>query len=89
MRRLTTTAADLDARRDSDTNDNAYTYTYALAVTHAQTLPSSRRSLVLVAGLLLGLALTATTLGTSWEHVALGLGIGLAAIVGLSQTCSA
>ena len=87
MRRLTTTAADLDARRDSDTNDNAYTY--ALAVTHAQTLPSSRRSLVLIAGLLLGLALTPTTLGTSWEHVALGLGIGLAAIVGLAQTCSA
>ncbi len=57
-------------------------------MTHAQALPSTKRGLVLVAGLLLGLALTLTTLGTSWEHVALGLGIGLAAIVGLAQTCS-
>ena len=77
MRRLATA----DAHRDTDA--------YALAVTHAQTLPSSRRGLVLVAGLLLGLALTPTTLGTSWEQIALGLGIGLAAIVGLAQTCSA
>ncbi len=81
MRRLATADADLDAHRDTDA--------YALAVTYAQTLPSSRRGPVLVAGLLLGLALTPTALGTSWEHVALGLGIGLAAIVGLAQTCSA
>ena len=79
MRRLATADTDLDAHRD----------TYALAVTYAQALPSSRRGPVLVAGLLLGLALTPAAIGTSWEHVALGLGIGLAAIVGLAQTCSA
>jgi len=42
-----------------------------------------------VAGLLAGLALALTALNGEWEAAALGLGIGLAALVGLAQTCSA
>ena len=58
-------------------------------MTHAPAIPSTRRGLVLVAGLALGVALSALALGTSWENVALGMSIGLAALVGLAQTCSA
>lgn len=49
----------------------------------------SSRSPLLGAGLLLGLALTLATAGLSWEAVAAGLGLALAALVGLAQTCSA
>jgi hypothetical protein len=52
-------------------------------------LHEPRRGLVLVAGLLLGLALALATAGLSWEAGAIGLGLGLAALVGLAQTCSA
>ncbi len=49
------------------------------------------RGLLLAAGLLLGLglALTITTTELSWETGAFGLSLGLAALVGLAQTCSA
>lgn len=49
----------------------------------------TRRGALLAAGLLLGLALALATAGLSWQAGALGLGIGLAALVGLAQTCSA
>ncbi len=49
------------------------------------------RGLLLAAGLLLGLglALTIATTELSWQTVATGLRLGLAALVGLAQTCSA
>ncbi len=49
------------------------------------------RSLLLAAGLLLGLglALAIAPAELSWETGAIGLGLGLAALVGLAQTCSA
>jgi len=49
----------------------------------------ARRGLLLAAGLLLGLTLALATLGVSWETGALGLGVALAMLVGLAQTCSA
>lgn len=49
----------------------------------------ARRRLLLAAGLLLGLALAVATAGLSWQTGALGLGLALAALVGLAQTCSA
>ncbi len=53
-------------------------------------LGDARRGLALAAGLLLGLALAAAAAsGLSWQDGALGLGLGLAAIVGLAQRCSA
>ncbi len=56
-----------------------------------QTLDFSeaRRGLLLAAGLLLGLALSAATVGLSWQAGAFGLCLALAALVGLAQTCSA
>ena len=51
--------------------------------------PTTRGGLLLLVGLLLGSVLVIATLNTSWETTALILGIGLAALVGLSQTCSA
>ena len=45
-----------------------------------------RRGLLLATGLLLGVALALAMAGLSWETGALGLGIGLAALVGLAQT---
>lgn len=52
-------------------------------------LGTSRRGLLLAAGLLLGLAVAFATAGLSWETGAWALGLGLAALVGLAQTCSA
>ena len=52
-------------------------------------LHEPRRGLLLAAGLLLGLAVALATAGLSWEAGAFGLGLGLAALVGLAQTCSA
>ena len=52
-------------------------------------LYESRRGLVLASGLLLGLTVALATAGLSWEAGAFGLGLGLAALVGLAQTCSA
>jgi hypothetical protein len=52
-------------------------------------LRDTSRGLLLAGGLLLGLVLALTTAGLSWESGALGLGLGLAALVGLAQTCSA
>jgi hypothetical protein len=49
----------------------------------------ARRGLLLAFGLLLGLALALATAGFSWQSGAFGLGLALAAIVGLAQTCSA
>jgi hypothetical protein len=56
-----------------------------------ETLPfnAANRGLLLASGLLLGLALALATAGLSWEAGAYGLGLGLAALVGLAQTCSA
>ena len=51
-------------------------------------LGDARRGLVLAAGLLLGLAVALATAGLSWQTGAFGLGLGLAALVGLAQTCS-
>ncbi len=56
---------------------------------HTFTAPTTRGGLLLVVGLLLGTVLVIATLNASWETTALVLGIGLAALVGLSQTCSA
>ena len=56
---------------------------------HAPAAPTTRGGLLLGVGLLLGSVLVAATLNASWETTALVLGIGLAALVGLSQTCSA
>ena len=50
---------------------------------------SAKRGLLLAAGLLLGLALALATAGLTWQAGAVGLGFGLAAVVGLAQTCSA
>ena len=52
-------------------------------------LNDKKRGLLLAAGLLLGLAAALATAGLSWEAGAYGLGLGLAALVGLAQTCSA
>jgi hypothetical protein len=52
-------------------------------------LEDSRRALLLVAGVLLGLLIALATAGLSWQAGAYGLGIGLAALVGLAQSCSA
>jgi hypothetical protein len=52
-------------------------------------LNDPRRGLLLAAGLLLGLLVALATAGLSWEAGAFGLGLGLAALVGLAQTCSA
>ncbi len=52
-------------------------------------LGDARHGLLLAAGLLLGLAVALATAGLSWQAVAFGLGLGLAALVGLAQTCSA
>jgi hypothetical protein len=52
-------------------------------------LGDTRRGLLLAAGLMLGLAAAIATAGLSWEAGAWGLGLGLAALVGLAQTCSA
>ena len=87
--------ADPDGHTNRNTSDdrnpyaNSYANAHAGSVTHALALPAARRGVVLVAGLLLGVVFTTTTLGTSWENPAFGLGIGLAALVGLAQTCSA
>ncbi len=81
------TNRDTNTKRHTDANRNANAY--PVTVTQAPAIPATRRGLVLVAGLLFGAVLTTTTIGTSWENAALGLGIGLAALVGLAQTCSA
>ena len=52
-------------------------------------LGDARHGLLLAAGLLLGLAVALATAGLSWQIGAFGLGLGLAALVGLAQTCSA
>jgi hypothetical protein len=54
-------------------------------------LTNARQALLLALGLALGLALASATvrLGGSWEAGAAGLGLALAALVGLAQTCSA
>ncbi len=52
-------------------------------------LAETRRGLLLVAGLLTGFAVALATAGLSWQAGAAGLGLGLAALVGLAQTCSA
>ena len=49
----------------------------------------TRRGLLLAAGVALGPAVALATATLSWQAGALGLGIGLAALVGLAQTCSA
>ena len=51
-------------------------------------LRDASRGVLLAGGLLLGLVLALAT-GLSWESGALVLGLGLAALVGLAQTCSA
>ncbi|MCI0776854.1 MAG: hypothetical protein J4N95_01625 [Chloroflexi bacterium] len=55
----------------------------------APATPTITGGLLFVVGLLLGTVLVVATLDASWETTALVLGIGLAALVGLSQTCSA
>ena len=52
-------------------------------------LDETRRSLLLAAGLFAGLAVALATAGLSWQAGAAGLGLGLAALAGLAQTCSA
>ena len=52
-------------------------------------LRDASRGVLLAGGLLLGLVLALATAGLSWESGALSLGLGLAALVGLAQTCSA
>ncbi len=49
----------------------------------------AKRGLLLATGLLLGLTVALATAGLSWQTGAIGLGFGLAAIVGIAQTCSA
>ena len=56
---------------------------------HALAVRDASRLLLLVAGLLAGLAIALATSGLSWQNGALGLGLALAALVGLAQTCSA
>jgi len=58
-------------------------------VTHVLHHVDTRRGPLVVAGVALGLALAGATAGVSWEPAAIGLGLALAAIVGLAQTCSA
>jgi len=50
---------------------------------------STKRGLLLAAGLLLGLALALTTAGLTWQTGAVGLGFALAVLAGLAQRCSA
>ena len=50
---------------------------------------STRRSLLLATGLLLGLALALATAGLTWQTGAVGLGFALAVLAGLAQRCSA
>jgi hypothetical protein len=55
-------------------------------------LGETRRGLLLASGLLAGLAVALATAGSGlggWEAGAAGLGLGLAALAGLAQTCSA
>jgi hypothetical protein len=52
-------------------------------------LDETRRGLLLAAGLLLGLSVALLSAELDWEAGAFGLGLGLAALVGLAQTCSA
>ncbi len=52
-------------------------------------LTAARHGVLLGAALLLGLGLAAATTGLSWQSGAGGLGLALAALVGLAQTCSA
>jgi hypothetical protein len=52
-------------------------------------LDDPRRTLLLAAGVLLGLTVALATAFLPWEDAALALGIGLAAVVGIAQTCSA
>jgi hypothetical protein len=52
-------------------------------------LGDARRGLLLTAGLLVGLVVAFATAALSWEAGAWALGLGLAALVGLAQTCSA
>ena len=52
-------------------------------------LGETRRGLLLATGLLAGFAAALAMAGLSWEAGAAGLGLGLAALVGLAQTCSA
>lgn len=56
---------------------------------HILHLGDTRRGLFVAVGLLAGVAVALATAGFSWQAGAAGLGIGLAAIVGLAQTCSA
>jgi hypothetical protein len=56
---------------------------------HTLGLHEPGRGLLLAGGFLAGLALALATAGLSWEAGAFALGLGLAAIVGLAQTCSA
>ena len=58
-------------------------------MTHVLHVDDARRGLLVAGGALLGLVLALATTGLSWESVAAGLGLGLAAVVGLAQTCSA
>jgi hypothetical protein len=55
----------------------------------AEQLTNARQAVLLVLGVALGLALAAATSDLSWEAGAAGLGLALAALVGLAQTCSA
>lgn len=50
---------------------------------------ATKRSLLLSAGMLLGLALAFATTGAGWEAGAVGLGFALAVLAGLAQRCSA
>lgn len=50
---------------------------------------ATKRSLLVAAGLLLGLALALATTGVSWQAGAVGLGFALAVLTGLAQRCSA
>jgi hypothetical protein len=50
---------------------------------------STKRGLLLTAGLLLGLALALATAGLTWQAGAVGLGFALAVLAGLAQRCSA
>ena len=56
---------------------------------HVLDRTTTKRGLLLVTGLLFGLALALATAGLSWQAGAVGLGFALAALVGLAQTCSA
>ena len=50
---------------------------------------STKRGLLLAAGLLLGLALAFATASLTWQTGAIGLGFALAVLAGLAQRCSA